>query len=45
MKCPQCGLELDSNGLIMWCSSGHVYTIESPEYPCDDDEDARGEEK
>jgi len=34
MKCPECQLELDSNGLIAWCENGHAYKLESTEYPC-----------
>jgi len=27
MKCPECKLEQESNGLILWCENGHVYMI------------------
>ena len=37
-------LELDSNGLIMWCENGHVYKLESSEHPCDESENVIADE-
>jgi hypothetical protein len=36
MNCPECKKLLDTNGLIAWCENGHVYTLESAEYPCEE---------
>ena len=33
MRCPICGLEMDSNGLIAWCENAHVYSLESKSIP------------
>lgn len=33
-KCPRCGREQDSNGLIAWCENGHIETLrkDDPRY-------------
>lgn len=27
MPCPTCAAKLDSNGLIVWCERGHVFSV------------------